>query len=117
MAQLWHHSDNNWIRENVEDFNVLITNSKDEKPRGSILAEDMGLGKTLTALIFILVTSPSALNARHQLGKSQMISADTLVMFPLATLSNWENEICLHFQPRHTASFMAETGDKLHRTS
>jgi len=84
----------------VEDWNVLITISEDEKPRGSILADDMGLGKTLTALMFILATSQSALTARSLIGDSQVISAATLVICPLATLSNWEKEIQLHFHPR-----------------
>ena len=99
IAQLWHHSDNNWIRDKVADWNVLDTSSEDRKPRGSILADDMGLGKTLTALMFILATSPSSLNAGSLLGDSQVMSAATLVICPLATLSNWENEIHLHFLP------------------
>jgi len=84
----------------VEDGNVLITSGEDKNPRGSILADDMGLGKTLTALMFILATSPSALTARSLLGDSEVISAATLVICPLATLSNWEKEIQLHFHPR-----------------
>ena len=100
IAQLWHHSDNNWIRNNVEEWNGLITGGVDETPRGSILADDMGLGKTLTALMFILATSQSALKTRSLLGDSKRISAATLVICPLATLSNWEHEIQLHFHPR-----------------
>ena len=74
--------------------------SKDKKPQGLILAENVGHGKTLTALMFILATSPFSLNARDHLGNSQMISAATLVICPLTTLSNWENEIQLHFHPQ-----------------
>ncbi|KNZ48853.1 hypothetical protein VP01_5364g1, partial [Puccinia sorghi] len=77
IAKMLHHLDNNWIRENVEDWNDLITSSKYENPRGSILSENMGLSKALTTLMFILAIIPSALNACYQLGNSKMISAAT----------------------------------------
>ncbi|KAA1075788.1 hypothetical protein PGT21_026639 [Puccinia graminis f. sp. tritici] len=100
-SQLWSHSDNDWIRDSVKECTELMAGSEYEKPRGSILADDMGLGKTLTALMFILATSQSAhLSQRSRLGNSAMASAATLIVCPLATLSNWENEIQMHFQPQ-----------------
>ena len=72
----------------MEEWNGLIKVGVDETPRGSILANDMGLGKTLTELMFILENSQSALKTRSLLGDSKRISAATLVVSPLATLSN-----------------------------
>ena len=99
ISQLWHHADHKWIRNNVEYWNDLIKGGVDETEQGSLLANTIGLGKTLTALIFILVTSQSALKTQSLLGDSKRISVATLVICPLATLSNWENEIQLHFYP------------------
>ncbi|OAV95778.1 hypothetical protein PTTG_26585 [Puccinia triticina 1-1 BBBD Race 1] len=64
--------------------------------RGSILADDMGLGKTLTALTYVLATHDLAVE--FQWAKWNTQSSATLVICPLATLSNWENEIKLHFR-------------------
>ncbi|OAV87742.1 hypothetical protein PTTG_29301 [Puccinia triticina 1-1 BBBD Race 1] len=98
ISQLWNHPDNRWIRDNVDDSTGPMTSDEHAKPRGSILADDMGLGKTLTALIFILATSQSALDFRRSsLGNTPLMSAATLIICPLATLSNWENEIRMHF--------------------
>jgi SNF2 family DNA or RNA helicase len=100
-SQLWSHSNNDWIRDSVEECTELMAGSEYEKPQGSILADDMGLGKTLTALMFILATSQSALlSQRSHLGNSPMMSAATLIVCPLAALLNWENKIQLHFQPQ-----------------
>ena len=65
------------------------------KSRGSILADDMGLGKTLTTLAFVLATADAAVE--FQWADWVNHSAATLVICPLATLSNWENEIRIHF--------------------
>ncbi|OAV84903.1 hypothetical protein PTTG_30964 [Puccinia triticina 1-1 BBBD Race 1] len=56
----------------------------------------MGLGKTLTTLAHILSTSDSAVQF-HWANWIQR-SAATLVICPLATLSNWEAKIRLHFE-------------------
>ena len=60
----------------------------------------MVLGQMLMDLIFILATSPSTFNVHSLRRDSQLISADTLVICPLATMLNWEKEIKLHFPPQ-----------------
>ncbi|OAV85662.1 hypothetical protein PTTG_30359, partial [Puccinia triticina 1-1 BBBD Race 1] len=74
----------------------------DESSRqGSILADDMGLGKTLTTLALVLATRDLAKTFQTSLSNDQHIqSAATLIICPLATLSNWENEIRIHFKER-----------------
>ncbi|EFP94494.2 uncharacterized protein PGTG_20450 [Puccinia graminis f. sp. tritici CRL 75-36-700-3] len=105
ISQVWNHSDNNWIRNNVGDWTEPPTSSEDRRPRGSILADDMGLGKTLNALMFILATSQLGVNFRHSnMDRTAATSAATLIICPLATLSNWENEIHIHFRA-HTIPY------------
>ncbi|OAV94877.1 hypothetical protein PTTG_26854 [Puccinia triticina 1-1 BBBD Race 1] len=55
----------------------------------------MGLGKTLKTLAFILATSHQG-QTFCQADQENWLAA-TPVICPLATLSNWQNEIWLHF--------------------
>ncbi|OAV87340.1 hypothetical protein PTTG_29467 [Puccinia triticina 1-1 BBBD Race 1] len=64
--------------------------------RGSILADDMGLGKILTTLTYVLATCDLAVE--HHWADWVNRSAATLVVCPLSTLSNWEHEISIHFK-------------------
>ncbi|OAV85921.1 hypothetical protein PTTG_30194 [Puccinia triticina 1-1 BBBD Race 1] len=94
---LWYHHDNAWLRNYCEkDSNSSAKEPNHNRSQGLILADDMGLGKTLTTLAFILATSDNARN--FQQADPNKRSAATLVICPLATLSNWKNEIDLHFR-------------------
>ncbi|OAV84995.1 hypothetical protein PTTG_30885 [Puccinia triticina 1-1 BBBD Race 1] len=76
----------------------------------------MGLGKTLTTLAYVLLTSDLA--AEFHWADWENHSAATLIVCPLATLSNWENEIKIHFSDS-TISFCVFHGPnrrKLSRT-
>ncbi|KNZ43794.1 uncharacterized protein VP01_9860g1, partial [Puccinia sorghi] len=69
--------------------------------QGSILANDMGLGKTLTTLMFVLGTSHMAIDFhRSNLSNPPVQGVANLIICPLTTLSNWEKEIQTHFRPR-----------------
>ncbi|KNZ45507.1 hypothetical protein VP01_804g5 [Puccinia sorghi] len=66
----------------------------------SILAEKLGLGKTLTTLFFVLGTSHLARDYQlSDLSNPPVQCAATLIIFTLETLSNWVNEIQIHFRP------------------
>jgi SWI/SNF-related matrix-associated actin-dependent regulator of chromatin subfamily A3 len=66
--------------------------------QGSRLADDMGLGKTLTSLALVLATSHLAKQFQMSSSNNHPVqSSATLIICPLATLSNWENEIKIHF--------------------
>ncbi|OAV88332.1 hypothetical protein PTTG_29059 [Puccinia triticina 1-1 BBBD Race 1] len=94
---LWYHHDNAWLRNYCKkDSNSSAKEPNHNRSQGSILADDMGLGKTLTTLAFILATSDNRRNFRQ--ADPNKRSAATLVICPLATLSNWKNEIDLHFR-------------------
>ncbi|OAV92010.1 hypothetical protein PTTG_03585 [Puccinia triticina 1-1 BBBD Race 1] len=94
---LWNHPDNVWLRRFVDQSGIDVTGDwQSHKSRGSILADDMGLGKTLTTLAYVLATRDAAMEFQWAEWENQ--SAATLVICPLATLSNWENEMKIHFK-------------------
>ncbi|EJU03956.1 hypothetical protein DACRYDRAFT_87309 [Dacryopinax primogenitus] len=70
---------------------VLATQTPQaEKPllgKGGIVADAMGLGKTLTMLSLILATKDEAISG---------FSNTTLIVVPLSVLSNWEEQIAEH---------------------
>ncbi|EJD35996.1 hypothetical protein AURDEDRAFT_117185 [Auricularia subglabra TFB-10046 SS5] len=65
-----------------------------EKPpvlgRGGLIADAMGLGKTLTVLALVLLTKSEP--------KTAGFSGATLIVCPLSVLSNWEKQIADHVQ-------------------
>ncbi|KAK7472758.1 hypothetical protein VKT23_000868 [Stygiomarasmius scandens] len=68
-------------------FNTATKTPQTEAPllgRGSIVADAMGLGKTLTMLALILATKKDV---------PRNFSKATLVVVPLSVLSNWEKQI------------------------
>ncbi|OAV89807.1 hypothetical protein PTTG_28575 [Puccinia triticina 1-1 BBBD Race 1] len=94
---LWNHPAHAWIRRHTDNAGIRTAHDEtDIGPQGSILADNMGLGKTLTTLAYVLATRDLAVEY-HWADRIQH-SAATLVICPLATLSNWENEIRLHFE-------------------
>ena len=98
IEKLWNHPINRWIHQTCDPSDLQLEKTDQYSSRGSILADNMGLGKTLTTLALILATSNSA----KQFQKSRfenlpVTSTATLVICPLATLSNWENELNIHF--------------------
>ncbi|OAV92241.1 hypothetical protein PTTG_27716 [Puccinia triticina 1-1 BBBD Race 1] len=93
---LWNHPTNAWIHQFMEQAGINTTEiPAAATSRGSILADNMGLGKTLTALTYVLATRDLAVE--FQWANWNTRSSATLVICLLATLSNWENEIKLHF--------------------
>uniref|UniRef100_A0ABL7D3P8 Helicase ATP-binding domain-containing protein n=1 Tax=Puccinia triticina (isolate 1-1 / race 1 (BBBD)) TaxID=630390 RepID=A0ABL7D3P8_PUCT1 len=101
INDLWNHSVNNWIRNSCDPTNLQVLKTNESSCQGSILADDMGLGKTLTTLELVLATRDLAKTFQTSLSNDQHIhSAATLIICPLATLSNCENEIRIHFKER-----------------
>jgi SWI/SNF related-matrix-associated actin-dependent regulator of chromatin subfamily C len=68
-----------------------VTNSSSpiapESTQGGILADDMGLGKTLSALSLVAAMK-----------FSQRACKSTLVICPLSVMSNWCDQVNLHFK-------------------
>ncbi|VBB80874.1 Putative protein of unknown function [Podospora comata] len=72
---------------------------------GGILADDMGLGKTLTTLALIagsIASDPDPERSPRPKANKGQPSAQpgTLVVAPLSTLSNWEEQIKMHLRHR-----------------
>ncbi|OAV94880.1 hypothetical protein PTTG_26857 [Puccinia triticina 1-1 BBBD Race 1] len=101
INNLWNHSVNNWIRNSCDPTKLQVLKTNESSRRVSILADDMGLGKTLTTLALVLATTDLAKTFQTSLSNDQHIhSAATLIICPLATLSNWKNKIRIHFKER-----------------
>mmetsp|Transcript_8714 Transcript_8714/g.38802 ORF Transcript_8714/g.38802 Transcript_8714/m.38802 type:complete len:888 (-) Transcript_8714:2404-5067(-) len=62
-----------------------MTNQEDTRYKGGILADEMGMGKTLQTIALIL--------ARRKRDKDPSLSKTTLVVCPLVALSQWQSEI------------------------
>ncbi|KNZ62314.1 hypothetical protein VP01_1287g3 [Puccinia sorghi] len=102
LSSFWHSTVCNWLREWVQ---CLVKTGKTRAhihphTQGSILANDMGLGKTLTSLALVTSSKHAAKSfARSHKGHSKT----TLVVCPLCTLANWEAEIHKHVDLNVTA--------------
>ncbi|WVF71338.1 hypothetical protein IAT40_006141 [Kwoniella sp. CBS 6097] len=90
-----------WTRQSGQNktpdyyLNVATRTPQYNEPelgRGGIIADGMGLGKTLTALSLVLATKKDPAT-----GKSS--SNATLIVCPLSVLSNWEKQIQDHVAP------------------
>lgn len=117
MMQCEHPEDNNggglWKKHLNGSFENLITGeSVKGKPtfhKGGILADDMGLGKTIEVISLILKTYNESndwlqnvklleLNQEESLGYDRGLipAKGTLIICPLSTVSNWEDQIQNH---------------------
>ena len=99
-SALWGHNNNAWIQNisNKEVNTLLIADPESTRPRGSILADNMGLGKTLTTLALILATSSQG--RRFRQADPTRRSCATLVICPPSTLSTWKHKIGEHFDEK-----------------
>ncbi|KNE94791.1 hypothetical protein PSTG_11883 [Puccinia striiformis f. sp. tritici PST-78] len=96
IHNLWSHLNNNWIQNTCDPSNLQLEATHGFSRLGSVLADDMGLGKTISTLTLILATNSTA--RRFQMMNQDSKIVPTLVICPLATLTNWENKIRMHFQ-------------------
>ena len=91
-------------------FNVITGKEEREKPPevlGGILADMMGLGKTLSILSLVVATLQHAKEWAKQKPPPQSTdgvalrcnSKATLLVSPLSTIANWEEQIRNHIKP------------------
>lgn len=91
-------------------FNVITGREERSRPpetRGGILADMMGLGKTLSILSLIIGSLDDALEWSKQSPPAatdtgitlKRNSKTTLLVAPLSVVSNWEEQIAAHIKP------------------
>lgn len=91
-------------------FNVITGKQERQKPPevlGGILADMMGLGKTLSILSLVVATLPEAKLWAKKKPPPQPAdgvaircnSKATLLVSPLSTIANWEEQIGTHIKP------------------
>ena len=113
-----------WIEKSGKYRNIITNEERDTCPRqslGGILADDMGLGKTLEVISLILANMPNepvhapeiSINSKvkskpdpfgfvkdipddNDTPSSITPSRSTLIICPLSTVSNWEDQISAH---------------------
>jgi SWI/SNF-related matrix-associated actin-dependent regulator of chromatin subfamily A3 len=98
-----------WTKQKVEDtgkeywLNVATRTPQSETPvlgRGGIIADGMGLGKTLTVLALVLASmkdkEAAGVSNSTLIGMSHYIRAGLMIVCPLSVLSNWQKQIQDH---------------------
>lgn len=88
-------------------FDVITGKEEHKKPPevlGGILADMMGLGKTLLCLSLIMGTWDQSIAWAHESpseegGQLLKRSKTTLLVSPLSTVANWEEQIAAHIAP------------------
>lgn len=115
-----------WMRLGSSQYKNIITNEQRDTPPkqslGGILADDMGLGKTLEVISLILSNRPTDLVHQSPSSKEKKPKHDpfgfikdtleddtsppctpskaTLIVCPLSTVSNWEDQIAAHVKDK-----------------
>jgi DNA repair protein RAD16 len=77
------------LRFQRESLEWMTKQEKDDKAKGGILADDMGMGKTLQAISLVLTNKPDA-ESEHR---------TTLVVCPVVALVQWHTEILKYTKP------------------
>ncbi len=88
-------------------YDVITGKEEPKKPPevlGGILADMMGLGKTLLCLSLVVSTWDQSIQWVHEPpledgGETRRRSKTTLLISPLSTVANWEEQIAAHIAP------------------
>ena len=91
-SALLKNKDNGWIQNNFDkDFKTQkMDDLENGRSKGSILADNMGLGKNPTTLALIWVTSSQGKS--FQQAETNHPSCSTPDIFSSLTLSHWETQ-------------------------
>ena len=104
-------------------YNIITGKEEHSKPPevlGGILADMMGLGKTLSILSLIVGSLEEAEQWGQQLspemdGEKALIrnSKTTLLVCPLSTVANWEEQIANHIKPGTLKYYIYHGGNRI----
>ena len=101
------------LRPNGQRIYLNVITGKEERTKppevlGGILADEMGLGKTLSILSLIVGSSADSQEWGKQKPPTQQTqdsyvlkrnSKSTLLVAPVSTIANWEEQMKIHLQP------------------
>ncbi|KAJ3210194.1 hypothetical protein HDU67_005577 [Dinochytrium kinnereticum] len=91
-----------WQYENRSYRNVITNQRAPNQPnqmKGGILADDMGLGKTIEVISLLLKEKATPEN--YSLTDRKFKSSGTLIVCPLSTVQNWEEQVAAHVRTDH----------------
>nr|CAG8466978.1 10657_t:CDS:10 [Entrophospora candida] len=109
LTSLWRTKRNAADRYLVY-YNVVTDDEIDEKPsqmRGGIVADDMGLGKTIQ-IIALVLDSDSYVESTDGIK-----SRGTLIICPLSTISNWEDQFTSHVKSKTLSIYVYHGGTRI----
>lgn len=93
---------------------------KPEPVRGGILADMMGLGKTLSILALIAATKSDAARFRQERPDDDDVDRNargTLIICPKSVLSNWQEQIIQHTVPKSITVYAYHGSNRMQDTS
>ncbi|KAH8587441.1 SNF2 family N-terminal domain-containing protein [Bisporella sp. PMI_857] len=99
---LWRPVDRNGRRVFKNDITQSIKMLEPVECRGGILADEMGMGKSLSLLALILYTSHGQRSDKKEYlpyQKDDIWSGATLVIAPKSTIQGWEQQVHKHTRP------------------
>ncbi|KAG8528534.1 uncharacterized protein KY384_007452 [Bacidia gigantensis] len=104
-------------------YHVITGHEERQKPpevRGGILADMMGLGKTLSILSLVVGSLDNAEEWAKQIvsetdGEKPLVrnSRTTLLVAPLSTLANWEDQIRVHIKKSALTYYVYHGGSRI----
>ncbi|XP_019181191.1 PREDICTED: putative SWI/SNF-related matrix-associated actin-dependent regulator of chromatin subfamily A member 3-like 3 isoform X2 [Ipomoea nil] len=85
-----------------------------ETARGGILADAMGLGKTVMTIALILARPGKGIPDNQELehSRNRRIKGGTLIVCPMALLGQWKNELEAHSKPESISVFVHYGGER-----
>lgn len=104
-------------------YNVITGNEERNKPPevlGGILADMMGLGKTLSMLSLVIGSLDDSVEWAKQMPPASLVEAGlsrnsktTLLVSPLSTVANWEEQITTHVKAGSLKYYVFHGGNRI----
>ncbi len=104
---LWRKIEQNGRTKYRDIISGVICDEEPEQTYGGLLADVMGLGKTLSILSLVLSSLDEASEWARKMPDRQLVRAipgvrntrTTLLVVPLSTIANWVSQITEHIKP------------------